>query len=36
MYSYLDKLPVVVYNKRTGKIMFVVISAKKGKEIYDL
>ena len=34
LYSYLDKLPLVVYNKRTNKIMFVVISEKKGKEIY--
>lgn len=36
MYSYLDDLPLAVYNKRTKEILFVVISAKKGSEIYDL
>lgn len=34
MYSYLDNLPVAVYNKRTGRILFVIISDKKGSEIY--
>lgn len=35
VYSYLKDLPVLVYNKRTGKVVFVVISPEKGKE-YDL
>ena len=30
MYSYLDELPLAVYNKRTGKIMFYIISKEKG------
>jgi len=30
VYSYLDKLPVVVYNKRTKKDIFIVTSPKKG------
>lgn len=36
MYSYLNKLPLAVYNKRTGELMFVVISAKKGIKLYEL
>ena len=35
MYSYLNDLPVAVYNKRTGKIMFVVISPEKGGKYID-
>lgn len=36
MYSCLEELPLAVYNKRTGDIMFVVISEKKGSELFDL
>lgn len=36
IYRHLNKKPLVVYNKRTGEIMFVVISEKKGGEIYEL
>ena len=36
MYSYLNKLPLAVYNKRTGELMFVVISAKKGIKLYEI
>jgi len=36
MYSYLDELPLAVYNKRTGKIMFYIISKEKGGKYFDL
>lgn len=35
MYSFLDKLPLAVYNKVTGKVLFVVISARKGGQLYE-
>jgi hypothetical protein len=34
MYTYLKNLPVAVYDKRTGRVKFVIISGKKGSEIY--
>ena len=36
LYQFLDKLPIAVYNSKTREIIFVVISKKKGSEIYEL
>lgn len=36
MYAFLGDLPLAVYNSKTKEIVFVVISKKKGSEIYEL
>ena len=36
MYSYLDDLPVAVYNSRTKTVVFLVISPEKGGEYNDI
>ena len=34
MYSHTQHLPLEVYNKKTGKTVFVVISPKEGSDVY--
>ena len=35
MYSCINELPIAVINKKTGELVFVVISEKEGKKLYD-
>jgi hypothetical protein len=33
MYAYINDLPIEVYNRRTGTVVFIVIPAQKGGDI---
>lgn len=35
-YKHVKRLPVAVINKRTGRVVFIIVPPEKGGELYEL